>query len=61
MRDERCRFRIVFSYKKITVARYAKHSMRKERLQVQDSILLVKKPTLTKAGKTLHQGQKVIG
>ena len=35
--------------------------MRNERLQVQDSILLLKIKTLAKAGRTLHEGRKVTG
>ena len=35
--------------------------MKNERLQVQDSIVLLKIGTLAKAGRTLHEGREVTG
>ena len=35
--------------------------MRKERLQVQDSILFLKTTTLAKVGKTLYEEREVTG
>ena len=35
--------------------------MKNERLQVQDSIVLLKTGTLAKTGRTLHEGREVTG